>query len=396
MADDGTTMQQSYIEKLEALWRAAGATGPLPELGEDAVLALGALVDAMARDGLDDRGWRRWRVEEEGDPYPAIALTDSAYASLLAAVQVTQMLPLQCDRLQDMSIYIDPVPDAEGELHACLRDEEVLPGLPHASFASLDDLLRWMILISEGRAADAASLLDDSVGAAASPLSGAGVLEAMVDLQVAAGESLGGVWWAAAAGRAGELVVEPEVSAAIHPVDRSPGWGRRLCLRALHRLLLGENVPPEAELGEGEMSPPQRAFLAHLRQLQAALDGEIPQLMIDVAQCQNEALAERAEEWLDTFEAATEEVAEPTDFEAVLAQALGQVLGDLVEEGLLEMESAAMPALVTELVEVAVEAPNPKKMVHRLVAALVDSDLVEEVYADDQTLFDRYTRGFGR
>ena len=389
-------MQQLPNEELEALWLAAGATEPLPELSGDGIRALESLVEAMERHELDECGWRRWRFEGD-DPYPAIAFTDSAYASLLAAAQVAGMVPLQCDRVQDMTLYVDPVPGPDGQFLAFLRDEEALPGQPLASFTSLEELLGWMTRVSGGGDAAPGSGLTDGAGFAADPLSGGGVLEGIIDLQATAGESLGGIWRAAAARRTDELVVEPGVGATIDPADRSPGWGRRLCLRALHRLLLGEGVPPESALDEQEMSAQQRDFIAHLRQLEQALRGEVPGLVIETMNGDNEALAERATDWLDTFEAGQEESrVAPTDFEQVLSLALHQILGALVVEGLLEVEPAMMPALVVELVGVAADAPTPKKMVRRLVAALVDSDLVEEVYADDKTLFDRFARGFGR
>lgn len=381
-------------EQLEALWSAAGAQDPMPALEGDAVAALAQLVDAMERGELESRGWTRWRIDEEADPYPAIAFADSGYALLVAAVQVAGLLPLQCEALQDMTLYVDPIPGPGGEIRALLRDEELLPGLPHSQFTTLDETLRWMTLVSSG--ADRSSMSLSPLQGAPDPNTGGGVLEAIVGLEAIAGASLGGVWRAAANRDASELRVAPEAAVTIDPGDRSPGWGRRVCLWVLHKLLQGSPIPAAGELEEPQMTAPQRAFIDHLRQLELALGGEVPDLVTDTMNGSNDALAARAADWLDAFEQAEDEAdAEPQGFEQVMNSVLLRVLADLEAEELLEVEAGSMPALAAELTTLAADAPTPKKMLKILVEAVVESDLVEEVYADDNTLAERFARAFG-
>jgi hypothetical protein len=75
---------------------------------------------------------------------------------------------------------------------------------------------------------------------------------------------------------------------------------------------------------------------------------------------------------------------ESTAFERVVENAVSMALSELEGKDLIEIRSRE--DLVRELVGVAAGAKNPGKMLKHLVENLVDSDEVEEVFADDETI----------
>lgn len=91
-----------------------------------------------------------------------------------------------------------------------------------------------------------------------------------------------------------------------------------------------------------------------------------------------------------------EEPAEPTAFEQSIAEALAAALAAMRAEGIVEVEEAHVEALVTELRDAAVEANSLKRLLRRVVNALIHSARVEEVYGTDDELSAFLRRFFER
>jgi hypothetical protein len=69
-----------------------------------------------------------------------------------------------------------------------------------------------------------------------------------------------------------------------------------------------------------------------------------------------------------------------------LAAAIEASIDELTKASLLELEEDQRTPLVAELLAKAAQAETPKRMLKSLVRALVDSENVVEVYADDDVL----------
>lgn len=91
-----------------------------------------------------------------------------------------------------------------------------------------------------------------------------------------------------------------------------------------------------------------------------------------------------------------EKPAEPTAFEQSVGQALGAAVAAMRAEEIIEIEDANVEALVTELKNAAVESSSLKKLLRRVVNALVHSERVEEVYGTDTELSAFLRRFFER
>ncbi len=110
-------------------------------------------------------------------------------------------------------------------------------------------------------------------------------------------------------------------------------------------------------------------------------------------QSSNPAIREEAEELMELLYPPHQVEEAPqakTEFEILLLAGLEQAIVALVSDGSVELESEQQPALLTELLEVALEARTPKAMIKVLLKTLIDSEHVLEVYATDQQL----TTGF--
>jgi len=91
-----------------------------------------------------------------------------------------------------------------------------------------------------------------------------------------------------------------------------------------------------------------------------------------------------------------EEPAEPTAFEQSVGEALGAAVAAMRKEEIIEIDDANVEALVIELKNAAVESRSLKKLLRRVVNALVHSERVEEVYGTDEELSTFLLRFFER
>jgi hypothetical protein len=81
-----------------------------------------------------------------------------------------------------------------------------------------------------------------------------------------------------------------------------------------------------------------------------------------------------------------QEPEEPTPFEQSLDVALAAAVAAMRKAEVVEVEDANVEALVTELKNAAAESSSLKRLLKRVVNALVHSDHVEEVYGTDADL----------
>jgi len=77
---------------------------------------------------------------------------------------------------------------------------------------------------------------------------------------------------------------------------------------------------------------------------------------------------------------------EPTPFEKTLGVALAAAVAAMREQRIIEVEDANVEALVTELRNAASESNSLKRLLKRVVNAMVYSERVEEVYGTDEDL----------
>lgn len=79
----------------------------------------------------------------------------------------------------------------------------------------------------------------------------------------------------------------------------------------------------------------------------------------------------------------------------VLRDAVLVGLAELIDKGHVELVPDATEAAADELTLAALDARNPRHTLKKLRTALLDSDHVEEVYADDRVLEAAFRRAMG-
>jgi len=77
-----------------------------------------------------------------------------------------------------------------------------------------------------------------------------------------------------------------------------------------------------------------------------------------------------------------------SEFGQRLGAALEEAVAHLKAEGLVEVEDANAPMLMSEVTTAGLDSRSPKQLMRRVVQTLIDSDHVEEVYGTDEMLFD--------
>jgi hypothetical protein len=384
-------------EPLGELWIAAAGDSRPPDLPDDACEALVALLAAMS--DLDGgEVFLPIDLDAEPDPYAAIAVGAApALPELVAGVRVTGLWPFASPSLQDVTFYLDPIRDAAGNYRVYVRDEEALPGVPHELwFTSTEDAARWMAAFLRDEADWDRSAEPDEWERG--PTSGSWVLESLLE------SSLPFLWRAVADGMWPEGAGAPFPDG---PDPGEPGWERALCARLLHDLVETRELEIPAGVDVSKLPAPHRAFIAHLENLAQAVRGEIPDVITELLAADG-PLADKAAAWIarfeaagadgDAFEADHEVTAvnppEHDSFEHRLKVAVGAALDELVRREVVEVSADDREDLVDELFLAAAEAENPQKMIKRMVHTLVDSDLVEEVYAGDDELGDALVAAF--
>lgn len=380
--------EPSLFTAMETLWRAAGGPSPLPDLGRE---PLEALIGFLAMGHEMAPGLERWRLEDQPDPFPAIALGLSpAEAELRMAVQTVGLIPFRTPWVEDLTLYVDPLLDKKKRHRVYAREEKTLPGRLHASFGSIEEALVWLCPLAEGKKQKEKPRLADAWEQ--EPSSAGFLLERLLLLSpVRLWEALRKQQWPAP-----PVPLQPQAVKR----GRAAGWQRRLCLSLLEQLWTERQTTLPEGLKARDLLPEQLAFCQHLLQLGRAAQGDVPPLMMDFLKNENRAVQEGAARWIEEFtgvagttdgaeeELDTDEEEGPggTSFEAVLAPRLSRAISGLRARGMIELESENHEDLVDDLVERAAGAGDPATMLDRILEGLMDSRWVEEVFANDEDL----------
>ena len=79
--------------------------------------------------------------------------------------------------------------------------------------------------------------------------------------------------------------------------------------------------------------------------------------------------------------------AEPlSPFGQRLMAAVRAGIDEMRREGILEVEEASVDALVAEVTEAGLDSNSPKQLMKKVLASLLDSERVEEIYGTDEML----------
>ena len=387
-------MNDDLTQKLHGLWAALGGDGEAPALPADPVDALVVTLEKAPPGGPQRRA-----IEDEASPYAGVAVGSAPEAHELAmAIQVAELEAFETPWWSGTGFYVDRVPDPEGRHRAYVRDEDALPGSPWLTLPDLGALADWWTRAAQGELEPAPEGMEDDDWELA-PSSGAFVLEALLH------GSLSSQWEIASMGVfEAKDVALGEMPLPVEPVGR--GWQRSLCLHALRAIRRAGRFTLPHDVDPASLASEHQAFLDHLRQLQLAFGGHVPPFIEELVGHQG-VIANNAKAWLESFALSAPEpvgeiedapLAAPsrelTSFERSLRAAVDAVLSQAEEDGELEVKSR--DALLDELVIVAGSARSPKQLLKKLVSTLVDSDEVEEVYASDDELRDKFARAFSR
>lgn len=366
---------------LEELWRISAGSTPLPELPEGEAVAFLTMVDALAETSADSC-LERWELSDEPDPLPVVALAEAPErAALVAALSVSELVAVTSPQLSEMTIYVDPFPDASGHNRLYVRDEEYLPGLLWAAFPTIEDGAMWLAQTLRGEKSERPPMLDDEWEL--SLWSGAYVLESLLVEElperwrrVRTGEPLG-----PSAVLEFDLEVEPS----------APHWRRAAALWLLKQTVAGKGGSDVADLLE-TTTPIHAAFVAHLRELEAATKGNIPAFVSDIA-ASGGPLAEPASAWVGKGEAQDEEP--QSEFVAAVHAAMLSAVKEMIAQELVEIEPPMVEAAVVRLVAAAENAANTKQLIAAVLRTLLDAPEVEEVYGSDTELRSVFIRQLG-
>jgi hypothetical protein len=352
-------------------WREARGTAPPRDLPHHPVDALAALVPdepvelagGIVLGGCADLPpdpWHRMIVGRETE-----------LPKLVWVFETACLLPIGRAR-DDAWLAVDQEEDDAERNRVYLIDAEGASA--RTLFKSIPDLLKW--IAAQGRlpklSNDAWSKRPASVEACFAPLSAlhpARLFES----------------W-----RTRKLPAGPEAEPAFSPGE--PGWRRTASLWTLAHFWISKESALPPGLTAGDVATSHRALLRHLTDLAEAMEaGEVPALVADLALHEDADIAQAALDWMLAFDAARPPVAKPQE-SAVAERTQGLLLllqkavDDLMRLGAIEVPAKSRDRLVEDLLEALVKASNASQIVPLLIESLIESSLVEEVYADDSRL----------
>ncbi len=388
---------------LKSYWESLGGARlpPLPDHPVEALLAV------VAKKPLKASPWEFGPVPA-ADPWPVLALGTVAVdrrfaevreAALRWAFAVADLDPVA--RKPDGSwLVIDRVPNSQGDHFAF----EVGPdGVPTGlRFDRLAPLGSYMAALA-ARAARPAERVDAGVppatqlqAAALGPdlvHTGFGALPLL--LRVAPSTFF-------AAHKAQRW---PEATVSVPPFEPGRTPLRTAALWALVTFLRTRHFTPPPALPKTDLPVALTTLFERLAELDRALAAdEVPEYIAWMAFDDDPVPAREAQGWMKAFDATRKAAAAPAPaddggeegrrFRAAYAAVEGVVVA-LEAEDSIELVPQRRPELIDELMRALFEARAHEQAVKRMTAVLLESECVEEVFADDLTIQRAFRAGLG-
>ncbi len=395
-----------FVTAVTDYWRAVEQPGDPPELVE---FTPDAFIDLLQLTAQAKHAFAPMPVVE--DVYPAIAVGDESKPwHLHWAIQVGEMEPFVSPDLPEIVFLVDTIADPDGNHRVYTLKDDVRGDL---EFAGLAPALRWMagqVRVAKKELTKAqlepiemetTALLDDDWEDG--PTSGWYVLEELLNCP------LSQAWDAISRGQ------WPMVEGGDEPApdDREDGWQRRLSLWLTTRFIEKRHVELPADVSVSDMDTAHRALVDHLLGFEQAIHGgEVPLVIEQVAEGDDKAMAQLAQDWIqrhdswrtvavtpssvpDDFEEEEPPPFQHTPFTRQLMAALSASLDRMTERGELELDPDRKEALLIEMVTAASDARSVGHMLKKLTATLVESEHVEEIYPSDDRIQDRLKEDLG-
>lgn len=183
------------------------------------------------------------------------------------------------------------------------------------------------------------------------------------------------------------------------PPYRASGVAASRCalLYTLHVFLRDKKARVPDKASDADLSETHLALISHLEDLSIAMtQDEVPSVVAEAALADEGALAEAAGQWMELFDRARAQVGRgDVAMQEATQQLLAGLKGALDEmkrRELIEIEAPVLAQLADELLEVALKTMpmaaslgrvGPKHLLGELRNALLESDRLEDVYADD-------------
>jgi hypothetical protein len=388
---------------LKSYWESLGGSR-LPTLPPHPV---DALVTVLAKKPLRAAPWEVGPIPE-ADPWPVMALgtaavdkrfTDLREAAVHWAFSVGELTPV-ARKTGGGWLVVDRVPNAQGDHFAFEVGADGVPaGLRFDRLAPLTEYLAALA----ARAAKPGARVDAGVptatqlqAAALGPdlvHSGFGALPLLVRLAPSA-------FFAA---HKSQRWLDATVSVPPFEPGRTPH--RTAALWALVNFLRTRKFTPPPGLPKSELPPAVGTLFERLVELEKALAAdEVPEYIAWMAFDDDPAQARHAQAWMKAFDAQRKSPADaaPADdggeegrrFRAAYA-AVESVVAGLEDEDAIELVPQRRAELIDELMRALFDARAHEQAVKRMTAVLLESECVEEVFADDLTIQRAFRAGLG-
>jgi hypothetical protein len=186
------------------------------------------------------------------------------------------------------------------------------------------------------------------------------------------------------------------------PAYRPGGVGasRSCVLQALQGFLRDKQARLPDRADDADVLPVLTTLIEQLEDLGAAMaEEEVPSIVAEAALSDDAELADAATRWMELFDRARSQVnrGDPAMVEATQQMLAGirNALEEMRRRELLELDAPVVGALADELLEVALKAMpmattlgrgGPKHLLTAIRESLLDSDRIEDCFADDREI----------
>ncbi|MEZ4288326.1 MAG: hypothetical protein R3A47_09330 [Polyangiales bacterium] len=398
----------AFIKAAKGYWDALGQPGEPPELDDS---RLDAFIDLLHLTA--DREHAFELLEILPNSYLALSVGDKSQPWRLHwAIQLSELEAFQSPLLAGKIFLVDSIADLHGSHRVYVYEKETRG---EYGFPSLSAALRWMTAVVQNANSEIntsrlqttldreSSMLDDPWEDDAT--SGWFVFDELIHAPFPE------AWDAISRGQWPAI----EESGSNAPIDREDGWQRRLSLWALMRFLATRRVEFPQDVSVSEMDAVHRELISNLYDFEQAIHaGDVPPAVQQAAASEDVSLRKLASAWVERHDSwrTASVVREPDDdddefgeaevvqfqhtpFTRKLMAALSNTLDDMIAREEIELDLDRKDALLIELVSAASDARSVKHMLKKLTATLVDSELVDEIYASDDQISDRFKRDLG-
>lgn len=376
---------------LKSYWESLGGQR-LPTLPAHPV---DALVKVLAKKPLRAAPWAVGPVPAS-DPWPVMALgttavdkgfTDLREAAVQWAFSVGELTPV-ARKADGGWLVVDRVPNAQGDHFAFEAGADGAPaGLRFDRLAPLAEYLAALAAkpgarvdagVAPAKHLQAAALGPDLVH------SGYGALPLLVRLAPSA-------FFAAHKSQRW-----PDATVSVPPFEPGRTPYRTAALWALVNFLRTRRFTPPPGLPKADLPPAVGTLFERLVELEKALAAdEVPEYIAWMAFDDDPTQARHAQAWMKAFDAQRKAPAEAASagdggeegrrFRAAYA-AVEAVVAGLEDDDALEIVPQRRAELIDELMRALFDARAHEQAVKRMTAVLLESECVEEVFADDLTI----------